>query len=129
MTNIEWKRLVERVKAKGNVVEENIETTENGIIKDVLVVEGERGQTRFERYQRPDISENPTDLFREDEFLYNTQALGTYVRVFRRTTVNDPWQELSLGEVLGFKYAVGEVVPPATIEPYRRKKPDRRYRY
>ena len=83
------------------VLDQNLEEEEGGSIqKEILVVQGKKGVTKFVRFTRAQIHEDPMDLSNKTDWVLNGNAIVSHLEVYRQDSETESWTQLDAKEVV-----------------------------
>ncbi|OGY79254.1 MAG: hypothetical protein A3B74_00155 [Candidatus Kerfeldbacteria bacterium RIFCSPHIGHO2_02_FULL_42_14] len=97
-----WEKILEHIKSQYTVLEhhppEPVEGTE-AVLKESIVVQGQQGKTRFERFTRVPVKEDPLDTSHSADWIFSELAITSYVKGYRWNEKSGSWDEFNVKDI------------------------------
>jgi len=101
MTDKKWKQIKKVMMRDFEVVDQNLEEEDGGTLhKEILVVQGKKGLTKFTRHTRQSINEDPMDLSTDPDWSLNGYAIASFLEVHRQNPTSQDWEQLDVNKVV-----------------------------
>lgn len=101
MTDKKWQDIKKVMMRDFKVLDQNLEEEEGGSIqKEILIVQGKKGITKFVRFTRQQIHEDPMQLVSKKDWVLNGSAIVSHLEVFRQDPKTEDWTKLDASKVV-----------------------------
>lgn len=102
MHNARWNKIIVHLKKKYEVLEHTdpaVIEGDDAVMKEIIVVQGEKGKTRFERFTRVPVKEDPLDTSHPKDWLYSEIAVTSYVLGYRWNEETNTWDAFDVKDL------------------------------
>lgn len=97
-----WEKLLEHLRSRYTLLEHHppqLVEGEEAVFKESIVIQGQQGKTRFERFSRVPVKEDVLDTAKPEDWIFSELAITSYIKGYRWSESDQTWNEFDVKEL------------------------------